>query len=80
MTAMGSDWVKNWKSLKILFFKTTGWNETKIGSNNTLVVPIKIMFMDPVMADYVNLIFKYYLKFLTSDLTTIFIFVITLID
>jgi hypothetical protein len=46
MAAMASDWLKNWKSLKI-FFKTTGWNETKFVPN-TLWNPFKIVFVDLV--------------------------------
>jgi hypothetical protein len=32
MAAMASNWLKNWKSLKI-FFRTTGWIETKFSHN-----------------------------------------------
>jgi hypothetical protein len=32
MAAMASNWLKNWKSLKI-FFRTTGWIETKFSQN-----------------------------------------------
>jgi hypothetical protein len=32
MAAMASNWLKNWKSLKI-FFRTIGWNETKLSQN-----------------------------------------------
>jgi hypothetical protein len=32
MVAMASDWLKNWKSLKI-FFRTMGWIETNFSQN-----------------------------------------------
>jgi hypothetical protein len=32
MAVMASDWLKNWKSLKI-FFRTTGWIKTKFSQN-----------------------------------------------
>ena len=33
--------VGKWKSLKIFFFRTTGWNETKLCPNRLLVVPFQ---------------------------------------
>jgi adenylosuccinate synthase len=33
--------VENWKSLKTVFFRTTGWNETKIKFKNSWDVPFQ---------------------------------------
>ena len=70
---------KNWKSLRIFFFRTTGWNETKFDPNNPWVGPLQNCVCWPcllsrlvAMADNEILIFQHYLKFLTSDLTNIF--------
>ena len=42
MAAMASDWLKNWKSLKI-FFRTTEWHETKVVPN-TKCSPRVVLF------------------------------------
>jgi hypothetical protein len=34
MVAKAFDWLKNWKYLKIFFFRTSGLNETKFGPNS----------------------------------------------
>jgi hypothetical protein len=39
---MASNWVKNWKSLKI-FFRTTGWIETKFSQNAGTAHPLEQM-------------------------------------
>jgi hypothetical protein len=38
MAVMASDWLKNWKSLKI-FFRTTGWIKTKFSQNAVTAHP-----------------------------------------
>jgi hypothetical protein len=38
MAAMASNWLKNWKSLKI--FRTTGWIEAKFSQNAGTVHPL----------------------------------------
>jgi hypothetical protein len=42
MAAMASNWLKNWKSLKI-FFRTTGWIETKFSLNAGTTHPLEQM-------------------------------------
>lgn len=42
MAAMASDWLKNWKSLKI-FFRITGWIETKFSQNAGTAHPLEQM-------------------------------------
>jgi hypothetical protein len=42
MAAMASNWLKNWKSLKI-FFRTTGWIETKFSHNAGTAHPLEQM-------------------------------------
>ena len=42
MAAMASNWLKNWKSLKI-FFRTTGWIETKFSQNAGTAYPLEQM-------------------------------------
>ena len=42
MAAMSSDWLNNWKSLKI-FFRTTGWIETKFSQNAGTAHPLEQM-------------------------------------
>jgi len=42
MAAMASDWLKNWKSLKI-FFRTTEWIETKFSQNAGSAHPLEQM-------------------------------------
>jgi len=42
MAAMSPDWLNNWKSLKI-FFRTTGWIETKFSQNAGSAHPLEQM-------------------------------------
>jgi hypothetical protein len=42
VAAMASNWLKNWKSLKI-FFRTTGWIETKFSQNAGTAHPLEQM-------------------------------------
>jgi hypothetical protein len=42
MAAMSSDWLNNWKSLKI-FFRTMGWIETKFSQNAGTAHPLEQM-------------------------------------
>jgi hypothetical protein len=42
MVAMASNWLKNWKSLKI-FFRTMGWIETNFSQNAGTAHPLEQM-------------------------------------
>jgi hypothetical protein len=42
MAAMASNWLKNWKSLKI-FFRTMGWIETNFSQNGGTAHPLAQM-------------------------------------
>ena len=51
MAAMASDWLKNLKSLKSFFYRTTGFHESKFGSLVQILLgqfPIKILSVDPI--------------------------------
>jgi hypothetical protein len=42
MAATASNWLKNWKSLKI-FFRTMGWTETNFSQNAGTARPLEQM-------------------------------------
>jgi len=68
---MASDWLKNWETLKIFFFRSIGWNhwnETKYSPNTPLVVPFQNFVCWPCQlskmaatADYAALVCVHYL-------------------
>ena len=81
MAAMASDWLKNLKSLKSFFYRTTGFHESKFGSLVQILLgqfPIKILSVDPINYSWppwliMQFFFQPDLKFLTSNFIKIVI-------